>query len=234
MRVCDELLAHQKTKPAMEREFCEVDRICIELATRANAAKAAGSPTFIELDATLRQERYRREAIRQAWTDRLHELQRQAELFSRPEIVRYNESALTMLKNLSKMARIREEREGYTPDGFKRITVEYNLPALREAREKILASITTVRQMIHQPVAAIRQKIAELEAEFLRIDLDAMTATVVTPTELQDMKARPEPGTMTSGYLMSPNSPVVKVGVSTAEVVSDMIEQLHQETARRK
>jgi len=234
MRVCDELLAHQKTKPAMEREFCEVDRICIELATRANAAKAAGSPTFIELDATLRQERYRREAIRQAWTDRLHELQRQAELFSRPEIVRYNESALTMLKNLSKMARIREEREGFTPEGFKRITVEYNLPALREAREKILASITTVRQMIHQPVAAIRQKIAELEAEFLRIDLDAMTATVVTPTELQDMKARPEPGILTSAYQVSRGGPIIKAGVSPLEHVNDMLEQLHQETARRK
>ncbi len=190
-RLVRELEAHEAGWPALKTEFDKIDKQCVVLAQRHLAEVYAGSPKAIETEADLKKLRWKRDGIKSAFSRKRDELLTKIQAHTRHDIDEFVIESLDRAKSLGRLyqfQRIATAQNILTDRKTVRIT--HNGAALESARDRIFEAMKQVRAMQNRPVAEVRARVAEFEAEFAGFRLSTMRVEEVSPRQAEEM--RPE------------------------------------------
>jgi hypothetical protein len=184
-----ELEAHVATWPAVQQEVTRRDGKCIELARELAPLQLAGSPRALEVEVALKKARMERDGVRWTFQRIRQELENRAESYTRVLINDFHLDSLERARELSKFyrfARVDTYRNPFTES--KRVTIRHNSAALDAGKELIFAGIKEIAGMHLQPLAKVKARIAELEAEFSALRFTTMETEEVPESVAADMK----------------------------------------------
>jgi len=196
-----ELHAHEETWPEIKREYDELDKHCIEIASRLVAANLAASPTAFALEIELRNARWDRDRGKGVFNRRRSDLHREISALTGPTINGFMTFCLERAKALlAEFKFFTDERKyNFLTDG-RTVIVRHNGVVLEKAKESIFAAMKTVREMPYRPLSEIQSQIAEFKKQFDEFDLLTLKSEEITEQGLHDMKAQPEPDKFTIAY----------------------------------
>ncbi|MBZ5500495.1 MAG: hypothetical protein LAP85_29225 [Acidobacteriia bacterium] len=136
----DALQAHEKTYPAMMREFDKLDAECIKLARELAALQLAESPRAEALHGELRLARMIRDGFRYRWNRTRDELTANLERVNEQELQPFRSWILTQARLLTNKIETKHPRVYIDAEGLRRqIKGETNAPAVKFVRDSLFA-----------------------------------------------------------------------------------------------
>lgn len=195
------LQEHRSTHAAMMEEYKKLDQICIQLAARMLPEQTAGSPRAAITLAELRLARWRRDAVKAAWSREEQAIQNPLLGIATPHIWGFKNRCLDRLKNLPKEFQAVPTGEKFTMESGKRdaripcIEIETNWQAVEKARQMILAAMHSITDFQLRPLRELQAEIERLEAEFDAFEFDETTKVEMPESSYRLAKrdAGPEP-----------------------------------------
>jgi hypothetical protein len=206
-RLVSLLAEHESTYTAMMAQYTRIDSECIAMAAQYSAELAAGSPRASATALELRTLRWKRDAIKAAFSRRRDELINQAAAFTESVIRGFIEFCLALSKETLRLGNVETEKVISYVDGSKRFLVRQNADRLAELRERIQAGVQAVRSLRDHPLGRVLDAIEKYKREFAAFDTEELESAEVDEQQLADMRAKPEEpkfakGMMTnSGYI---------------------------------
>ncbi len=195
-RLSRELAAHEARWTAVEAQFMQVDREeCIPLAAELQAARVAGSPMAIAIEADLKRARLKRDGIKQAFQKTREEYHRGLESLTREPIQKFVDYCLDYARSLPKKYQFRVIEDSHDLQGKRvrgTILVGHNSAKLAAARDRVFEAMGIVRKMQHSTLLEVEVHIKEYTKEFESFELDALEVEEVSDQTEPDMRPKEE------------------------------------------
>ena len=163
----DALQAHEKTYPAMQREYDKLDAECIKLARELAALQLAESPRAEALHGELRLARMTRDGFKYTWNRKRDELTANLEKINEQELQPFRSWVLNQARLLTNKIETKHPRVYIDAEGLRRqIKGETNAPAVKFVRDSLFAGAKRVEELRLQPLEQINIAINEVVAKF--------------------------------------------------------------------
>ena len=203
-RLAKGLAAHEAKWATVEAQYKQVDREeCVPLAGQLQAARLAGSPTAIAIEADLKRARLKRDGIKQAFQKTRDEYHRGLESLTCEPIQKFVEYCLDYARSLSKRYQFRVIEDSHDPQGKRvrsTILVGHNSAKLAAARDHVFEAMGIVRKMQHSTLFEVEAQIKEYTKEFENFELDVLEVEEVSDQTDTDLRPKEEAGKLKSAW----------------------------------
>ncbi len=193
------LEAHDDTRGAMIIEYDDLDLRAIGLAEKARVLQMAVSLRANDALAELIIARRERDEVKRFWHQRHSWLEADLERTNAPYIMRFHESAMRQVAELQSRAEIKIDRDLVDGHGYAHREIRHNFAAIREAQNRILATLKKVKAAHLRPLAEINRMIRVSQEELENIELDFQRAVVGEDklTEMNSLAYQPHQSEIT-------------------------------------
>ncbi len=186
------LRQHEATREAMLTEYNKLDEECIPLARELMALAAAGSPRQFEAQAKLKQARWNRDGVKNAWSRKRDALLREVQRFTDELIRLFHFRCLDLIAGLSKLYNFRRLETVKNPWTDKiTVKIQHNAAALNAARDLIFRRLREVHDLQTSSLAELEKKIAACENEFRELDTSTLEVEEVNESAAGMMRPQP-------------------------------------------
>ncbi len=211
-KLAEGLAAHEAEWATVEAQYRQVDREeCIPLASQLQAARLAGSPAAIAIEADLKRARLKRDGIKQAFQKTREEYHRGLESLTHEPIQKFVDYCLNYARSLSKKYQFRVIEDSHDLQG-KRIRstllVGHNSARLAAARDRVFEAMGIVRKMQHATLSEVEARIKGYTEEFESLELDVLEVEEVSDQTATGMRLKEE-GRKLESMRSSPGGGVV-------------------------
>jgi hypothetical protein len=190
-RLCKELEEHMAEWLEVKRQYESEDQKAIETAHQLGAARLAGSPTALSIEADLILLRRKRDGIKHVFQLRRDALHHEIETYSREPIREFSEFAIDSLHGLSQLysaERVEGMRDLVSGRKIREsVSIRHNARALDACRDRILELRKAAEGMLHRPLAEINNFIRDAKAEIERFPVTTMEICEVSEDKARDM-----------------------------------------------
>jgi hypothetical protein len=188
----DQLQRHQKTWPAIQTKYFELDKRCCQLSEQFMAAKNCGSPTAVTLHQELTAACSARDRGPGWFTVEQNRLRCQIEALTAPAIRAFLEQCQVWMRQAHQARRVNVLERTFDPVTEKQLArISSNTGTVQQAKDYIKAAHSEVQSLQHRPLEEIHAKIAEVTANVEKFDFDKLESDDewVSASLIQDFMA---------------------------------------------
>jgi hypothetical protein len=185
-----ELEQLEKTWPAIEARYFELDKKCCEISHRLEAAIHCRSRTAPALDAELGAASIERDRGTNLFNHKRDQLRCQLEALTAPTIRAFIGRCNEWQRQIwaQRRSNVLERRYDAGSDTT-HVRLAHNAGTVKEAQDYVTRMQAEVRSMQHRPLQEVQEKIAEVTASVEKFDFDKLTPMETSESFVPDFAA---------------------------------------------